>query len=185
MKTVLSRFSALVLQAWQEFQQDEADQLGAALAYYAMFSIFPLLLLLLAGFGMILGSQVAVQTALLDITARTFSPQLRDTVEQILSVITKQSGAATLIGTVTLILGASGVFQQLEKSFDKIWNVAKPQEKGTWVQMLMRVIRKRFFAFVMVLVVGLLRSIVNSVAARSRIHLPTSFLHRQPRAISN
>jgi membrane protein len=156
MKATVQRFSRLVQQAWKEFQQDEADQLGAALAYYAMFSIFPLLLLLLAGFGIALGSQVSVQTTLLDIIAGTFSPQLRDTVEQILGVITEQSGTATLIGTVTLIFGASGVFQQLEKSFNKIWNIPQPTTKATWMQMLIRVLKERFFAFVMVLVVGFL-----------------------------
>jgi membrane protein len=97
-----------------------------------------------------------VQTTLLDIIAGTFSPQLRDTVEQILGVITEQSGTATLIGTVTLIFGASGVFQQLEKSFNKIWNIPQPTTKATWMQMLIRVLKERFFAFVMVLVVGFL-----------------------------
>jgi membrane protein len=152
----LTRFGRLIQQAWKEFQQDEADQLGAALAYYSMFSIFPLLLLFLAGFGMVLGSQEAVQAAILDTIARTFSTQLSDTVGQILGVITKQSGTATLIGTVTLILGASGVFQQLEKSFNKIWNIPAPKTKATWSETLVRVVRERFFAFALLLAVGVL-----------------------------
>jgi membrane protein len=61
-----------------------------------------------------------------------------------------------LIGTVTLILGASGVFQQLEKSFNKIWNIPAPQTKATWSETLVRVLRERFFAFALLLAVGVL-----------------------------
>lgn len=173
MKTFIRDFLSLVKQAWQKFQYDEAEQLGAALAYYAMFSIMPLLLLILAAFGAVLGSQDDVQASILNIIARTFSPQLGDTVEQILAVITQQSGTATLIGTLTLLLGASGVFQQLEKAFNKIWNIRETDQAVPWHKKILKMLRERLFAFLMVLIVGFLLLFSMIVTGVTNILLST------------
>ncbi|MFL5801358.1 MAG: YihY/virulence factor BrkB family protein [Roseiflexaceae bacterium] len=149
----------LLQETLQEFQKDEAGQLGAALAYYATFSIFPLLLLLLAGLGFVLNYwPVAIdsQAQILAVISQNFSPQLSATVEQILAVLKEQAGAATGIGLVVLLLGASGVFQQLDTSFKRIWKVPeKPQATGILATVI-SVLHDKLFSFGMVLAVGFL-----------------------------
>ncbi|MFN8503717.1 YihY/virulence factor BrkB family protein [Kouleothrix sp.] len=141
------------------FQEDEAGQLGAALAYYAMFSLFPLLLLLVAGLGFVLrywDEAIDVQQQILDAVGHNFSPQLSTTLAGILGNVKSQAGGATIIGLVTLLLGASGVFQQLDLSFNKIWDVPKPAKSGGVLQSVLNTLRTRLVSFGMVLAVGFL-----------------------------
>jgi membrane protein len=154
-KDVLS----LLQETWQEFQKDEAGQLGAALSYYATFSIFPLLLLLLAGLGFVLNYwpvAIDAQAQILAIISQNFSPQLSTTVAQILGVLKDRAGAATGIGLVVLLVGASGVFQQLDTSFNKIWNVPEKAQTTGIITTAISVLRDKLFSFGMVLSVGFL-----------------------------
>jgi membrane protein len=149
----------LLKETWQEFQEDEAGQLGAALAYYATFSIFPLLLLLLAALGFVLrywNSAIDVQEQILAVTAQNFSGQLSQSLRQLLDVLKERAGAATGIGLVTLLLGASGVFQQLDASFNKIWKVPKRAHSAGIVSAITTALREKLFSFGMVLGVGFL-----------------------------
>lgn len=141
------------------FQEDEAGQLGAALAYYAMFSLFPLLLLLVAGLGFVLrywDDAIDVQQQILTAVGRNFSPQLSTTLAEILGDVKAQAGGATIVGIVTLLLGASGVFQQLDQSFNRIWRVPKPTEPAGILKAIVTTLRTRLFSFGMVLAVGFL-----------------------------
>jgi membrane protein len=161
----------LLKETGSEFQKDEAGQLGAALAYYAMFSIFPLLLLLIALLGYVLQywpEAVDVQTQILNTVSTNFSPDVAGLLRGVLEGVKEQAGGATIIGLITLLLGASGVFGQLDASFNKIWNVPKPAESGGIVASVITTIRKKLFSFGMVLAVGflLLVSMVLSGAAQ-------------------
>ena len=149
----------VVKEAFSEFQEDEAGQLGAALAYYAMFSLFPLLLLLVAALGFVLqywDEAIDVQKQILGAVSRNFSPQLSETLSGILTGVKSDAGGATIIGLVTLLMGASGVFQQLDMSFNKIWKVPKPVGPSSIVQTIIKTVRTRLFSFGMVLAVGFL-----------------------------
>ncbi|HXG67942.1 MAG TPA: YihY/virulence factor BrkB family protein, partial [Blastocatellia bacterium] len=149
----------LLQETWDEFWKDEAGQCGAALAYYAMFSIFPLLLLLLAALGFVLRYWDAasnVQQEILAAVSRHLTPQLSETLREMLAALKAEAGPATGIGFFTLLLGASAVFQQLDTSFKKIWRTPEtPPPAGAW-NILLDLARARLFAFGMVLVAGLL-----------------------------
>src|SRR3712207_872602 len=100
----------LLKETGTEFQKNEAGQLGAALSYYAMFSIFPLLILLVAVLGFVLrfwDPAIRIQDQILTVVEQNFSPNLRETIEAMLGTVEEQAGAATGIGLVTLLLGAS------------------------------------------------------------------------------
>jgi len=149
----------LLKETGQEFQNDDAGQLGAALAYYAVFSLFPLLLLLLAVLGFVLSywdAAIDVEQAILGAVSQNFSPELSQTLSEVLQVVRTQAGAATGVGLVTLALGASGVFQQLDMSFNKIWKVPKPSEPTGIVATIMTVLHEKLFSFGMLLGVGFL-----------------------------
>lgn len=142
-------------ETWAEFQKDNAANLGAALAYYAVFSIFPLLILTLAIFGFVLGNNFDVQQQILGATSQAFSPQFSETLGSILEVVKDQAGAASAVGLITLLLGASGVFQQLDSAFNIIWNVP-PKQGGSIIDTVKSLITDKLLAFSMVLSIGFL-----------------------------
>ena len=149
----------LLRETFSEFQADEASTLGAALAYYALFSLFPLLLLLIAGLGYVLkywDTAINVQDEILTAVSHNFSPQLSDALNQILGGIKSNAGGATVIGLITLLIGASSVFQQLDLSFNKIWKVPTPDQSAGMVASVLKTVRTKLFSFGMVLAVGFL-----------------------------
>ncbi|HEU5014739.1 MAG TPA: YihY/virulence factor BrkB family protein [Roseiflexaceae bacterium] len=148
----------LLQETWAEFQDDEAGQRGAALSYYSMFSIFPLVLLLVAIIGFVLRSpdNQSAQQQVLDAVARNISPSISNTLAQALSAVKSQAGGATIIGLITLLLGASGVFQQLDLTMNKIWNVPPKQSAGGILGTIMSTVRDRLVSFGMVLSLGFL-----------------------------
>ncbi|MEO7913613.1 MAG: YihY/virulence factor BrkB family protein [Roseiflexaceae bacterium] len=149
----------LLKETYSEFQADEASTLGAALAYYALFSLFPLLLLLIAGLGYVLqywDQAINVQDEILTAVQHNFSAQMGDALKEILSGIKNNAGGATVIGLITLLIGASNVFQQLDLSFNKIWKVPTPQQPDGLVASVLQTIRTKLFSFGMVLAVGFL-----------------------------
>jgi membrane protein len=157
----------LLQETWQKFQNDDAGQLGAALAYYATFSIFPLLLLLLAGLGFVLNYWPIASDAqeqILAAISQNFSPQLSETIKplleplknQIAHTLQDQAGVAVVIALAVMLLGASGVFQQLDTSFNKIWKVPAKTETTGIIATVIGVLQNKLFSFGMVLAVGFL-----------------------------
>jgi membrane protein len=99
---------------------------------------------------------INVQQELLQVVAQQFSPQLSRTLEQMLGAVQRKADAATGIGFITLLLGASGVFQQLDRSFNQIWRVPEKPHPPGLINSLLSTLREKFFSFLMVLAVGLL-----------------------------
>ena len=164
----------LLKETYSEFQADEASTLGAALAYYALFSLFPLLLLLIAGLGYVLqywDQAINVQDEILAAVSRNFSPQLSDALNQILGGIKNNAGGATVIGLVTLLIGASSVFQQLDLSFNKIWKVPAPEQSVGLIASVLQTIRTKLFSFGMVLAVGFLLLVSMALTGATQVLL--------------
>jgi membrane protein len=143
---------SIIKQVFHDWSDDNAQRLGAALAYYAGFSIAPLLLIALAIAGLVFEHEQA---------ARAIHDQLRDLlggeaasgVEGLIAAAAKPSEGilATVIGVVVLLMGASGVFGELQCSLNAIWHVAPKPGRG-----LLGTIRDRFLSFTMVLGAGFL-----------------------------
>jgi len=121
---------ALFWAAFLDWRRDRADRLGAALAYYTVFSIPPLLLLVVGVAGLIFGGD-SVQGRLLATLSQLLGAQGAAAIRDVLTGLNQQgsSATATLVGIGTLLLGASGVFGHLKDTLDTIWNVR--QEKGS------------------------------------------------------
>ncbi|MGE0130811.1 MAG: YihY/virulence factor BrkB family protein [Blastocatellales bacterium] len=176
----LTTFAGALKETWDEFGKDDAEQLGAALAYYAMFSIFPLLILTLAAIGFALRYKSAAINARHEIllaAERTFSLQFSETLRQTLEVIQQGAGAATGAGLIALIIAASSVFRQLKISFRKIWRV--PQEPPPGVRYyILNLILARLIAAVEMLAIAplLLISLLMTTLTRPLVeafsHLP-------------
>ncbi len=126
----------------------KAQTLGASLAYYTAFSIAPLLVIILAISGLVFGDQAASGQVAKEISA-TAGPTVANALQEVLanahfSAATPWALAASV---VMLLVGASGVFAELQNSLNTIWQVQTKPDAGVF-----QFVRDRFLSFAMVLV---------------------------------
>jgi len=148
---VRSPVTQLICRTVMKWQQDECLEMGAALAYYAIFSLFPLLLLILSIVGSILPNTVAYDQILI-VARDVLPPAAFQVVQTTLIEFTAGSTSASIIGFGILLFTASGFFGALSRSFDKIWRVTpKHQEGGNALDAVLHLLGQRLFAFVLVM----------------------------------
>ena len=125
---------------------DKCPQLGAALAYFTVFSLAPLVLLLLALFGLFFGSEHA-RDKITEQLQYLIDPNGIKVIQDIAASASKpRSGIlATVLGVVVGLFGASGVFGQLQDALNTIWGVKPKPGAGLW-----SFLRARFLSFAMV-----------------------------------
>ena len=148
----MSKYITVFKETFKEFGEDKVPRLGAALAYYTIFSIGPLLLIAIAMAGIFFG-QEAAQGRISDELGKLLGPRMAEAVEQMVAAAAKpKSGKiATIVGIVTLMLGASGVFGQLKDALNTIWNVEPKKTAG-----IKGFVTERFLSMAMVLGIGFL-----------------------------
>jgi membrane protein len=142
----------LLRDTFEEWSTDRAPTLGAALAYYSLFSLAPLLIIAITIAGSIFGEAAAhgqISTELRD----TMGPTAAQTVEELIAHTHQSSTGpwATIAGAVTLLIGAYGVFSQLQDALNIIWKVEPKPGRG-WAAIL----RERALPFGIVLGSGVL-----------------------------
>ncbi len=122
---------ALFKNTASEWIQDKCPQLGAALAYFTVFSLAPLVLVLLAVFGLIFGGSDQARQKITEQLQYLIDPSGIKVIQDIAANASKpQAGIiATTIGVVLALFGASGVFGQLQDALNTIWGV-KPKPGG-------------------------------------------------------
>jgi membrane protein len=138
----------LLKQTFSEWLEDKAPQLGAALAYYTVFSLAPLILILLAIVGLIFRNDPG--GAWNKITEQMSYFLDKSAVEVVQNIAQKaaqpnKSLLATIIGILLALFGASGVFGQLQDALNTIWGVKAKPGGGIW-----GFLRSRFLSFAMV-----------------------------------
>ncbi|HEY3569255.1 MAG TPA: YihY/virulence factor BrkB family protein [Thermoanaerobaculia bacterium] len=152
----------LIKDSFKEWQKDGALDLGAALAYYAIFSLAPLLLVALAVAGL-LWDRGQIQSQLIGQVQGLMGPQGAQAVQTMLANAGQHGKGviATVLALVTILFGATGVFVQLQNALNKIWNVEAKPGLGIW-----SFVKTRLISFGMVLGIGflLLVSLVISTA---------------------
>jgi membrane protein len=153
----------LVKESVRDFLDDDCPSMAAALSYYTVFSLPPLLVLLLLLLGSLLDPQDiqgTVEARIRDL----MGPAGGDQIRTILAHAARPGSGivATVLGAVALVLGATGVFSQLQAALNKAWKVAPDPQKGGIKQLLL----KRAFSLGMVLGLAfvLLVSLVLSAA---------------------
>lgn len=142
----------LLREAAREWSADNCLRIGAALAFYTLLSLAPLLLVTIAIVALVLGDDFArseVMARVEGVVGADTAATLRNMVER---ASQPRSGLlATGIGLVMTFVGASGVFGQLQRALNDIWNVQRPPGRGVRGLVLDRV-----RAFSMILLIGLL-----------------------------
>ncbi len=144
----------------KEFSQDRVLQLSAALAYYATFSIGPLLVLIIGVASLVMGrhgAQHQIQGQLQSI----LGPKTASMLDSMMAASHGGGGlAATIIGAIGLVLGATGIFVQLQQSLNIIWGVEQKPSAG-----IAGYVVSRALSMLMVLGIGLLLLISMVVSA--------------------
>ncbi len=161
-KITLKETWVLVKTALTSWGDDYAQSMGAALAYYSLFSIAPLLLIVISIAGLVFGQEAARG----EITGQLQSLMGAHgafAVQSMLESVNKpvQGITATLVGVVLLLVGATSVFGELQDSLDRIWRAPVRASSGLW-----NLIRARLLSFGMILGIGflLMVSLVFSAA---------------------
>lgn len=156
MKKVFSNLSNILKLTHQGWKADNASRLSAALAYYTIFSLAPLLVIIIALTGLfwqreVIESQIMGQVeGLVGAEGRTFISDLLSSAGRPAAGIT-----ATIIGIITLLFGALGVFNELHNSLNEIWDVEVEETKG-FVEAIKKVVFSRLLSFTMILGIGFL-----------------------------
>jgi membrane protein len=160
-----SRFGTtleLTKESFQEWLDDGALDLGAALAYYTIFSLAPMLLVVIAVAGLVWGRD-AVQGQLVGQMQGLVGEQGGQAIQTMVANAGRHGSGvlATIVAVVTILFGATGVFAQLQSSLNRIWNVEPKPGAG-----LSAFVKTRLLSFGMVLGIGflLLVSLVVSAA---------------------
>jgi membrane protein len=148
----MKKYFALLKQTVSEFSSDKVPRLGAALAYYTIFSLAPLLLIAIAIAGLAFGAEAAqgkIFAQLRGVLGPTAAAGMQEMVKA--AAKPKQGAMATVVGIVTLIFGASGVFGQLKDALNTIWDVKPKKARG-----ILGLIKDRFLSAAMVFGIGFL-----------------------------
>jgi membrane protein len=153
------RFVDLLRVAGIAYERDRARYLAVAMIYYAIVSLIPLLLLLLATLGLLLRfSTIAAdarQQMLLGVEAN-FGAELTTTITRLLNTLQRESIIATVLSLAGLVLAGSLLGRHLRLGFRAIWNYEPPLTSGPVRVVVRTAILERVIAFVMVLAGGAL-----------------------------
>jgi len=158
----LGRQKDMVKTAVNAWLDDYAPSMGAALSYYTLFSLAPLLLIVIGVAGMLFGQDTA-QAAIVGQLSGVMGPEGATAVEAMLKVAREpaKGALATVIGIVMLVVGATAVFAELQSALDRIWRVPAPKsESGLW-----HLLRTRLLSFGLVLGMGFLLMVSLVVSA--------------------
>jgi len=171
----------LLKSTYTEWSRDKAPRMGAALAYYTIFSLAPLLVIAIAIAGFVFGTK-AVEGRITDQIQGLVGAESARAVQTMIQSAHKPAHGvvATIFGVVILLLGASGVFTEMQDALNTIWKVDTTSKTGVW-----NMLKYRFLSFGMVLGIGflLLVSLLLSAALTAVATYASSFLPIPPAAI--
>jgi membrane protein len=152
----------LVKTAVQSWIDDYAPSMGAALAYYTLFSVAPLLLIVISVAGLVFG-QDAARGEIVSQLQSLMGNDAAKAVEGLLASVNQPSKGvlSTIVGVVVLLIGATTVFGELQDALDRIWRAPARKKAGLW-----GLLRARVLSFGLILGVGflLIASLVVSAA---------------------
>jgi len=171
-KVVIDLFKQTV----QEWLDDDAPQLGAALAYYSVFSLAPMVLLLIAVIGILFRNDpVGAWSRITEQMSYFLDKSAIEMVQQIARQVATPTKSAVggTIGFALALFGASGVFGQLQAALNTIWGVKAKPGRSIW-----RFDRSRFLSFALIAGIGflLLVSLVIETGIKALSHYLQSVL---------
>jgi len=142
----------LVKQAVSSWSDDYAPSMGAAIAYYTVFSVAPLLLIVISIAGLVFGQEAARGEIVSQLGGLMGADTAKAIEGLIVSVSKPGKGVlSSIIGVVVLLVGATTVFAELQDALDRIWRAPARPKSGLW-----GLLRARVLSFGLILAVGFL-----------------------------
>jgi len=148
----VKKYLDILKQAGNGFMDDQCLKLSAALSYYTIFSLAPMLLVMISVLSIFFGRE-AIQGQIFgqinDLVGNDAARQLQEILKN--ASLSDKSGVAAAVGIGTLLVGATGVFAEIQSSINYIWSIEARPEKG-WLKYL----KTRFLSFSIILTLGFL-----------------------------
>ncbi len=142
----------VIKNSFNGFIDDKAVKLSAALAYYTVFSMAPLLIIIISLCGLLLGREAVegkIYAQLAGFVGSDTAAQLQQIIKN--ASLAGKSHTAVVIGSITLLVGATTVFAEIQESINMIWGL-KPKPKRGWLKL----IQNRFLSFSVIASLGFL-----------------------------
>lgn len=156
MRNLFSNLPNLLKLSYQGWKEDKASRLSAALAYYTIFSLAPLLIIVIAITGLFWQQQAVHQQVMGQIQGLVGVDGAKFVSDLLTSASNPAKGiTATILGIITLLFGALGVFNELHNALNTIWEVEEEEVHG-FLQSVKKIIFDRFLSFTMILGIGFL-----------------------------
>lgn len=146
-KVTLKRIWHVLKKSFQGFANDRITKMSSSLAYYTIFSMAPLLIIIISLSGLFLGKDAAegkIYSQLSNFVGPNTASQLQTMIHN--ASLTGKSEFAAIIGVITLLVGATTVFAEIQDTINFIWGI-KPKPKKGWVNFL----KNRFLSFSVVI----------------------------------
>lgn len=151
-KRYFKKIGKVLIATFSGFINDNGLKLSASLAYYTVFSLAPLLILVISLAGLVWGSDAAANQLYPQISGfvgAKAAMQIQDMLKSL--QLSGKTGTAVIIGVATLLLGASSMFVEIQDSLNIIWRVKAKPKRG-WVKLL----QNRFLSFSLIISLGFL-----------------------------
>jgi len=181
-KQITNKYWRILKDAANGFSNDKCMKLSSALAYSTIFSLPPMLLLIIILGGSLYGKdavQGTVFTELKDYVGSTAALQIQDVIKALQEQ--RNSLAATVVGAIALVIGSTGIFVEIQDSLNMIWGVRPKAKKG-----IVKFVLNRVMSFSLIIGLGFLlivSLIINALllALSNKLvqwfpHLPITFL---------
>lgn len=151
-KKKLKEYLQFTKEIFNEFSSDNAMKLSASLSYYTIFSLAPMLVVIISIAGIFFGKE-AIQGEIYGQIKWLIGGEAAKQVQELIknAELSNKSGIAAVIGTGTLLIGATGVFAEIQDSINFIWSL-KAKPKNSWVKYL----TNRFLSFSLIITLGFL-----------------------------
>ena len=170
----------LLKRTYSEFDDDNAIKLSASLSYYTIFSLPPLIMIILSICGVFFGVEAVTGQFFTQINGLVGNEAALQIQEMIKKVELSNSNVfATIVGAVTLLIGASGVFAEIQSSINFIWGLKAKPNKG-----FIKFVKNRLMSFSMIAAVGFLllvsltvNTLMDLLNAQLKLYFPDATVY--------
>lgn len=173
-----SKPAQLLIQTGIKWDRDNCPGMAASLSYFALFSLFPMLLVILSIIGSFIGPNTEAFQAIQEAVQRFLPPEVHDLIKDTVIALNQNSVGAGIIGFVVLLWAASSVFAILRSSVNKIWrSPSRASEVGSVPKMVLFFVANKLFSFLLVLGTALLlvSSLIAHIAIKTILKLLANF----------
>ena len=151
-KETAQKIAYLFKETFRQFMADKVIKLSAALSYYTIFSLPPLIIIIVAICGYFFGAEAVrgeIFWQIKELVGNSAAVHIQDTIKEV--KVSESNTFATIVGAVALLIGASGVFSEIQDSLNFIWGIEAKPKRG-----LMKFLQNRLMSFSMIASVGFL-----------------------------